>query len=71
VIEHPAGIEASETHIKLQSAAWAELVNKLSWAIGSTYRVPYRNPRVGVRVSALALAHVVLKDHGYPSHLKD
>lgn len=71
MLEKPAGIEASETHIKLQSAAWAELVNKLAWAIGSTYRVPYKNPKAGVRVSALSLAHVVLNDHGYPSHLKN
>ena len=67
--EHSLGIPAASTHALSQSHAWAELVNKLSWAIGSTYRVPYRNPRTGARLTALSMAQVLLQDHGYPAHL--
>lgn len=70
MIEQPIGIPALETHSLSQSHAWSELVNKLAWAIGSTYRVSYRNPRGGARLSALSLAGDVLKDHGYPGYLK-
>lgn len=70
MIDNAVGIPSNETLPALQSNAWVELVNKIAWALGSTYRVPYNRPRGEPRRTAIALAHEVLASHGYPSYLK-
>lgn len=66
----PIGIPAEATHPALQTDSFKELVNKLAWALGTAYREPYRNARVGVRLMAVALASAVIHSDGYPKHLK-
>ena len=63
------GVEAGETHPALQSDAFKELINKLAWVLGSTYRVPYSNVRTAARAYAQRIAQATLKDHGYPSSI--
>jgi hypothetical protein len=60
------GIPAHLTKPEEQTDAFKELVNKLAWALGSTYRVPYGNSWTGARRNALELAKSVITDHGYP-----
>lgn len=61
------GIPASEAQAALQSDAYKELVNKLAWALGSSYRMPYTNMRTLARVWACDLAKQTIIEHGYPS----
>jgi len=63
------GIEAGSTHTALQTDCFKELINKLSWVLGSTYRQPYSGARSTARVYALRMAQAVLRDHGYPSKI--
>lgn len=63
------GIRGDLTIPKMQSGAFQELVNKIAWAIGSTYRVPYSSPRREPRRTALALAGQVLDDQGWPESI--
>lgn len=67
--DHPLGIEASETTPALQTDAFIELVNKLAWVLGSTYRVPYSNKSTFARQYAVTMAGAVRRDHGYPSKI--
>jgi len=60
------GIAAAFTHPQLQQDAFKELVNKLAWAFGSTYRKPYSGVRSPARQYALAMAQVAVQVHGYP-----
>ena len=66
----PLGIPAARTHPGLQTDAYKEIINKIAWAIGSSYRVPYRNARTGARYVAIGLARDLVGDHGYPRHLE-
>jgi hypothetical protein len=63
------GIPVSETHPALQTDVFKELINKIAWAIGNSYRVPYRNPRAGARKLAIDLAGSVIESAGYPRHI--
>lgn len=62
----PIGVPASETHLALQTDAFKELVNKLAWALGSTYRTSYNNTRSPTRQLAIKLAHNLVANEGYP-----
>lgn len=64
------GIPAHLTKPAEQSDVFKELVNKLAWALGSTYRVPYGNSWTGARQNALELAKSVITDHGYPRGIR-
>lgn len=61
------GIPAWQTNPSQQQDIMAELCNKLAWAIGSTYRMPYSNKRTLVRRVAWAMMGDLLVEHGYPS----
>ncbi len=63
-------IPAYDTDPEKQSEAFKELVNKLAWALGSTYRVPYGNTWTGARQNAVELAKSVITDHGYPRSIQ-
>lgn len=58
-----------DTHPALQTDAFKEVINKLAWALGTTYRVPYSNSKTLCRQWALELAKQTLKSHGYPSKI--
>jgi len=59
------GIDASLTDPKLQSPFYAELVSKLSWAVGSTYGVPYSSARSVACMLAREFASSIIAEHGY------
>jgi len=60
------GIPTSETQPSLQTEAFKELVNKLSWAIGSTFRSSYSSPKSPARELAVRVAKRIMELHGYP-----
>jgi hypothetical protein len=60
------GTTADNVSPDLQSDTFKETINKLAWAIGSTYAVPYRNPKAGARELAIDLASYLFSLHGYP-----
>ena len=60
------GIPATSTVPALQTDSYAELVNKLSWALGTTYRTAYSGKRSVARTYATLIARAVVRDHGYP-----
>jgi len=60
------GIPATEAQPALQSDAYKELINKLAWAIGSSYDTPYNNTRTQTRATAIELASALIASHGYP-----
>jgi len=64
------GVPAHETNPAEQSDAFKELVNKLAWALGSTYRVQYGHVRTNCRKVAIEMAKIVVSDHGYPAHIQ-
>ena len=67
--EGALGIPACDTHPPLQQDSFKEVINKLAWALGSTYRVPYSGKQSPARVYALRMAQAVLRDNGYPRQI--
>ncbi len=67
--ELPLGIPPLDTHLALQTDCAKELVNKIAWVLGSTYRVPYANMRTDARQYAWRIVKKVIEDHGYPSKI--
>ncbi len=58
-----------DAHPQLQQDAVKELVNKISWVLGSTYRIPYSNPKSPARDYAWRMVKTILRDHGYPKKI--
>jgi len=67
----PIGVPADRTLPPLQTDCVKELLNKLAWALGSTYRVTYGNKGSPARRRAWELAKQVLASEGYPSKIAD
>lgn len=65
----PLGVPPLDTHIALQTDVAKELVNKIAWVLGSTYRVPYANMRTQARQYAWRIVKKVIEDNGYPSKI--
>jgi len=42
-----------------------ELTNKLAWAVGSFYKVPYSGRQTVVQKYVFRCARAILRDHGY------
>lgn len=63
------GLDPGETQPLLQQDVFKELVNKFSWAIGTTYRQRYSNTRSLSRLAALKLARTFVLAEGYPQHI--
>ncbi len=63
------GIPAWSTHEALQQDACVELANKLAWALGSTYRMPYSSKATLARQYAWTLMQETVIEHGYPSKI--
>lgn len=68
--EGPLGIPASSTDIGSQADAFKEVVNKLSWALGSSYRRPYNNGRMKVRQLAVKIATRLIAQEGWPRSIE-
>jgi len=62
----PLGIPPSEAQIALHQDVVKELVNKISWTLGSVYRVNYSNLRTPARAYAWRIVKKIIEDHGYP-----
>lgn len=71
LLPDPLGIDAGKAIPKLQMDCFQELVNKLAWVIGSTYRVDYSNRKTTARIYAVALASRLIQDHGYPDKIEE
>lgn len=63
------GLPASQVQPQLTQDVFKELINKLAWCLGSTYRMPYANRRCAVRLLAVSLARAVVVEHGYPASI--
>lgn len=66
----PLGIPPEDTVVGFQTEVFKELINKLAWALGSTYRLQYRNQRTLVRQLAIAMAKDVVRAQGYPGFMR-
>lgn len=67
--EDALGIPPSEAQIGLQQDVVKELVNKISWVLGSVYRRNYSNMKTPARAYAWRIVKKVLEDHGYPDNI--
>jgi len=63
----PFGVHVSLVDGGSQTEVFKELINKLSWAIGSTYKRRYSGKGCEVTDYARMCAHAILRDHGYPA----
>ncbi len=57
---------SSSTPFDAQTDVFKELVNKLAWVVGSTYKKPYGNLKTSARQYAIVMAQAIVRDHGYP-----
>jgi len=64
------GIPPSDTIVAFQTEVFKELINKFSWALGSTYRCPYSNQKTDARQLAIAMAKHVVGKQGYPTYMR-
>lgn len=64
------GVPAELTQVALQTDVFKELVNKLSWALGSTYRRSYANNRQRARQIAIKIATRLIDQEGYPQQIQ-
>jgi len=65
----PLGVPPGDTYSELQHVCFKELVNKIAWAVGSTYGRPYHNTRTSARLAAIEAAKAVVAEHGYPRNI--
>ena len=63
------GISVEDSHPALTTDIYKELINKIAWAIGSVYRVPYRNQTEPARNLSKEFANQVIEAVGYPKHI--
>lgn len=68
-LQDPLGVHVSQTLEALQTDCFKELVNKLAWALGSTYRTPFGNTRTATRILARQMATQVITNEGYPAKI--
>lgn len=70
LLEDALGVPPHEAQIGLQQDTCKEMVNKLAWVLGSTYRRNYSNMKAPARAYAWRLVVQILKDHGYPDKIR-
>jgi len=63
------GIPAFQTVADQQQDVYKELLNKIAWAIGSTYRQSYSGTRSNVRAEAGKVVRALIWEHGYPASI--
>ena len=63
------GLDAQDCQPQLATDVFKELVNKISWAVGSTYRQSYSNTRSNVRHVSRLIAVRLITEHGYPASI--
>jgi len=67
--EGALGIPSGDAQLALQTDVCKEMVNKIAWVLGSTYRQNYSNMKTPARMYAWRIVKQVIKDHGYPSKI--
>lgn len=70
MVQEPMGISSEAIDPKSHGPVWRELLNKLSWTIGSVYGVPYSKTDSEPRKQSLVLARLLLEDQGYPRNMR-
>jgi len=68
--EGPLGVHGDATQLALQQDVFKELVNKLAWVLGSTYRTPYSNRHMKARQLAIKLATRLVSQEGWPRQIQ-
>ena len=66
IVDGSFGIPVEETQVAQQMEVYKELVNKLAWALGSTYGRPYANRTMAARQLAMSVAQRVVDEVGWP-----
>lgn len=66
--EGALGIPREAAQEELRPEVYKELINKLAWALGSTYRVNYSSNQMPARKYANELVGKIIFDHGFPRH---
>ncbi len=69
-LPEPLGLPEGETQLALQQDICKEMVNKIAWVLGSTYRRNYSNMKTPAREYAWRIVKQVIKDHGYPDKIR-
>ncbi len=64
------GIPDADLDVGRHGGVWRELLNKLSWVIGTVYDVPYSSTNCRARETALVLARLLRETEGYPESMK-
>lgn len=64
------GKSVEQTTLGGRHAALKELENKLAWAVGTFYGVPYSGRRTEATLYVARIVRAVLRDHGYPINTK-
>jgi len=67
--DEPLGIPPHQAQLALQQDACKELVNKIAWVLGTTYRRNYSNMKTVARAEAWEIVKQIIKDHGYPDKI--
>jgi len=67
--EGALGIPPEQAQLALQTDVCKEMVNKIAWVLGSTYRRNYSNMKMPARLYAWRIVKQVIKDHGYPDKI--
>jgi len=70
LVEDALGIPAYEAQLALQTDACKELVNKISWVLGTTYRRNYSNMKTVARAEAWEIVKQIIRNHGYPDKIR-
>lgn len=65
--EGSIGVHVDSTTDGYRSECIKELTNKLAWAMGTFYGVPYSSRATRVHGYVARAARAILRDHGYPS----
>jgi len=66
----PLGIPPHEAQLALHTDVCKEMVNKIAWVLGTTYRRSYSNRRTIARQLAWQIVKQVIEDHGYPDKIR-
>jgi len=67
--EGALGIPPYQAQLALQQDACTEMVNKIAWVLGPTYRRNSSNMKTPARAYAWRIVKKVIEDHGYPDKI--
>lgn len=67
--EGSLGIHVEDTSLEWRHDRQKELINKVAWAVGTFYSVPYSARGSVAHGYAARIVRAVLRDHGYPGGL--